>query len=102
MEINVKCGDTIGIVNKVLFNMKDDRTNYWKLSEGKVKSITLNSRGRRVKADHFYTMGAEDIEANTKWMVENERLILVCEPFILTDELRQRVEGWIERDNRGM
>jgi len=102
MEINVKCGDTIGIINKVLFNMKDDRTNYWKLSEGKVKSITINSRGRRVKADHFYTMGAEDIEANTKWMVENERLILVCEPFILTDELRQRVEGWIERENGGM
>lgn len=102
MEINVKCGDTIGFVNKVLFNMKDDRTNYWKLSEGKVKSITINSRGRRVKADHFYTMGAEDIEANTKWMVENERLILVCEPFILTDELRQRVEGWIERENGGM
>jgi hypothetical protein len=47
-------------------------------------------------------MGAEDIEANTKWMVENERLILVCEPFILTDELRQRVEGWIERENGGM
>lgn len=102
MEIEVKRGDTIGIVNKVLFNMKDDRTNYWKLSEGKVKSITINSRGRRVKADHFYTMGAEDIEANTKWMVENERLILVCEPFILTDELRQRVEGWIERENGGM
>ncbi len=101
MEIEVKCGDTIGYVNKVLFNMKDERTNYWKLSEGKVKSITINSRGRRVKADHFYTMGAEDIEANTKWMVENECLILVCEPFILTDELRQRVEGWIERENGG-
>lgn len=95
----IKLGDTIGIVSKVLFNMKDDRTNYWKLSEGKVKSITLNRNGRRVKADHFYTLDAEEIEFNTKWMLENDRLIVTREPFILTDELRKRVEAWIEREN---
>ena len=97
--MNVQLGDTIGLVNKVLFNMKDDRTNYWKLSEGKVKSITLNRKGRRVKADHFYTLDAEEIEANTNWMLEYDRVIVTCEPFILTDELRKRVETWIEREN---
>lgn len=97
--IEVKLGDMIGLVNKVLFNMKDDRTNYWRLSEGKVKSITINSRGRRVKADNFYTLDADEVEFNTKWMLENERLILTTEPFILTDELRKRVEKWIEREN---
>lgn len=96
----VQLGDTIGLINKVLFNMKDDRENYWKLSEGKVKSITLNRKGRRVKADHFYTLDAEEIESNTKWMLESDRLILTREPFILTDELRHRVERWIERENR--
>lgn len=99
MEMTVKIGDTIGLISKVLFNMRDNRENYWKLSEGKVKSITINSKGRRVKADHFYTLDAEEIELNTKWMLENERLILTCEPFILTDELRQRVEKWICREN---
>jgi len=99
MNIEVKLGDSIGLVNKVLFNMKDDRTNYWRLSEGKVKSITLNRKGRRVKADHFYMLDAEDIEDNTKWLLENDRLILTAEPFILTDELRQRVEAWIEQEN---
>lgn len=97
--MEVRRGDTIGYIQKILFNMKDDRTNYWKLSEGKVKSITINSRGRRVKADHFYTLDAEEIEHNTNWMLENDRLILTREPFILTDELRARVEKWIEREN---
>lgn len=99
MEMTVKIGDTIGLISKVLFNMRDNRENYWKLSEGKVKSITINSKGRRVKADHFYTLDAEEIELNTKWMLENERLILTSEPFILTDELRQRVEKWIGKEN---
>lgn len=97
--MDVHVGDAIGLINKVLFNMKDNRENYWKLSEGKVKSITLNSKGRRVKADHFYTLDAEEIERNTNWMLENDRLILTREPFILTDELRARVEKWIERKN---
>jgi len=96
----VKLGDTIGLINKVLFDMKG-RENYWKLTEGKVKSITLNRKGRRVKADHFYTLDAEEIESNTKWMLENDRLILTCEPFILTDELRARVNRWIEHENEG-
>ena len=99
-EVSVKLGDTIGLINKVLFNMKDDRTNYWKLSEGKAKSITLNRKGRRVKADHFYTLDADEIESNTKWMLDTERLILTREPFILTDELRERVTRWIEDENR--
>lgn len=97
--LKVKVGDTIGLISKVLFNMKDNQENYWKLDEGKVKSITENSKGRRVKADHFYTLDAEEIELNTKWMIEAERLILTREPFILTDELRKRVEAWIEQEN---
>lgn len=99
MDVNVKIGDSIGLINKVLFNMKDNRENYWILSEGKVKSITINSKGRRVKADHFYTLDAEEIEFNTEWMVENECLILTCEPFILTDAIRKRVDDWIKREN---
>ena len=99
MAVHVHVGDTIGLIIKVLFNMKDSRENYWKLTEGKVKSITLNSKGRRVKADHFYTLDAEEIESNTNWMLESDRLILMREPFILTDNLRARIERWIEREN---
>lgn len=100
--MNVKVGDSIGLINKVLFNMKDNRKNYWKLNEGMVKSITINTKGRRVKADHFYTLDAEEVENNTKWMLEADRLILTHEPFILTDALRERVTNWIERENAGV
>ena len=100
--MNVKVGDSLGLINKVLFNMKDNRENYWKLSEGKVKSITINTKGRRVKAEHFYTLDAEEVENNTKWMLEVDRLILTREPFILTDALRERVTNWIERENAGV
>ena len=99
MSVTVKVGDTIGFIQKVLFNMKDNRENYWKLTEGKVKSITLNSKGRRIKADHFYTLDAEEIEDNTRWLLETPTLILVTEPFIMTDELRQRVNKWIDAEN---
>jgi hypothetical protein len=97
--MQIKIGDTIGLINKVKFNMRDNRENYWDLTEGKVKSITINSKGRRVKAEHYYTMDAYDIETNTQWMLESDRLILTGEPFVLTDELRKRVERWIEREN---
>ena len=100
--MNVKVGDSLGLINKVLFNMKDNRENYWKLSEGKVKSITINTKGRRVKAEHFYTLDAEEVENNTKWMLETDRLILTREPFILTEALRERVTNWIERENAGV
>ena len=94
----VKYGDTIGFVSKVLFDMKGNE-NYWKLSEGKVKSITINSKGRRVKADHFYTLDADEIESNTTWLLGNDKFILTMEPFILTDELRVRVQKWIDKEN---
>lgn len=100
MSVTVKLDDTIGLVTKILFDGKG-RENYWKLDEGKVKSITLNKRGRRVKAEHFYTLDAEEIEFNTNWMKEVEHLIVTHEPFILTDELRRRVENWINWQNNG-
>ncbi len=98
MSERIKRGDMVGLINKVLFDMKGNE-NYWRLTEGKVKSITINSRGRRIKADHFYTLDADEIESNTKWMEETEGLVLVTEPFLLTDKLKERVNKWIEQEN---
>lgn len=98
-QIRVKIGDTIGLVQKVMWD-NQGRENYWKLTEGKVKSITENSKGRRVKADHFYTLSANEVEENAAWMLENEGVIITCEPFVMTDELRQRVQNWIDKMNR--
>ena len=93
----MQIGDTIGIILKCLRNGEA----YWKLAEGKIKTITLNSKGRRVKADHFYTLDADEVEENTQWLMNTPALILVGEPFLLNDDLRKRVETWIERNNGG-
>jgi len=92
----MQVGDSIGIILKCLRNGEA----YWKLAEGKIKSITFNSKGRRVKADHFYTLDADEVEENTQWLMESPALILVSEPFLLNDDLRKRVETWIEENNR--
>ena len=94
----VQVGDTIAMLQKVLSDPYG-RTNYWRLIDGTVKSITLNSKGRRVKANKFYTLSADDVEFATAWMMEAEHLVLTHEPFILTDELRPRIEAWIAARN---
>lgn len=91
----MQVGDSIGIILKCL----RDGKAYWKLAEGKIKSITINSKGKRVKADHFYTLDANEVEANTQWLMETPALVLIGEPFVLTDDLRKRVETWIEANN---
>lgn len=94
----IKVGDSIGMIVKA----SRDGKSFWKLHEGKVMSITTNTRGVRVKATGFYTLdddAVEDIEDSTSWMQENPALILVREMFVLTVELRERVERWIRENN---
>lgn len=94
----VQIGDTIAMVQKVLSD-PHGRTNYWRLVEGTVKSITLNSKGRRVKSNRFYTLSADDVEFMTEWMMEHKPFVVTHEPFILTDELRPLIETWIATKN---
>lgn len=94
--MTVKVGDVIGEVVHILSGPLGE--DYYRLGEGKVTSITVNSKGRKVKAKHFYTLDADEIESNTKWMLET-RGLFVGEPFILLDELRDRVETWIKKTN---
>lgn len=42
----------------------------------------------------------EEIVDNAKIMKENPSLILVCEPFLLDDELRDKVTKWVEWANQ--
>ena len=96
-EIGVKLCDVIGII--LLVSDLNGKNRHWVLKQGKVKSIIVNSKGRRVKADHFYTLDSNEVEDNTEWMLVCKNVILTGEPFILTDELRTRVEKWIARKN---
>ena len=99
-SMEIKRGDIIGEIIRVFFDNKGNE-NYYKLVEGKVKSITFNSKGKRIKADHFYTLDGEEVEFNTDWLLKAPHLVLTHEPFILTDELRDRANRWIKFANGG-
>lgn len=60
----------------------------------------ISSRGDRVYSKMLlHPVDYEEIVDNAKIMKENPSLILVQEPFLLDDELRDRVTKWVEWAN---
>lgn len=60
----------------------------------------ISSRGDRVYSKMLaYPIDYEDIVDTTNMMKENSGLIIVQEPFILDDELREKVVRWVEWAN---
>ena len=55
----------------------------------------INSRGDRVYSKMLqFSVDYEEIVSNANIMKENPKVILVREPFLLDDELRQKVINW--------
>lgn len=48
----------------------------------------------------LYPVDYEEIVSNANIMHDNPQLILVQEPFLLDDELRERVTKWVEWANK--
>ena len=48
----------------------------------------------------LYPVDYEDIVSTAEMMKKNPNLIIVREPFLLDDELRQKVTKWVECANR--
>lgn len=60
----------------------------------------ISSRGDRVYSKMLmYPVDYEEILDNAKLMKENSSVILVREPFLLDDELREKVTRWVEWAN---
>ena len=60
----------------------------------------ITSRGDRVYSKMLqHPVDYEEIVDNAEIMKKNPSLILVCEPFLLDDELRERVTKWVEWAN---
>lgn len=60
----------------------------------------ISSRGDRVYSKMLmYPVDYEDIVGNANIMKNNPSLILVREPFLLDDELREKVTKWVEWAN---
>lgn len=61
----------------------------------------ISSRGDRVYSKMLmFPVDYEEIVDNANLMKKNSSLILVREPFLLDDELREKATRWVEWANR--
>jgi hypothetical protein len=60
----------------------------------------ISSKGDRVYSKKFRPLDYEEIMDNAEWMKGNSRIILVDEPFLLDDELREKCVKWVEWANK--
>ena len=61
----------------------------------------ISSRGDRVYSKMLmYPVDYEEIVDNANLMKENSSVILVREPFLLDDELREKAIKWVEWANK--
>ena len=60
----------------------------------------ISSKGDRVYSKILaYPIDYEEIVDNANMMKGDNGLVLVCEPFLLDDELREKVIKWVEWAN---
>lgn len=91
MQTNVKIGDMIGMIIKFLEPKK------YELMESCVTSIRETKKCIKVYAPKcFHPLDLSEIESNTNWMNENKNLILVREPVLMSEELRERMQCWCD------
>lgn len=59
----------------------------------------ISSKGDRVYSKMFCPLDYEEIVDNADMMKSNSGLILVGEPFLLDDELKEKAVRWVEWAN---
>ena len=61
----------------------------------------ISSRGDKVYSKMLqFPIDYEEIVSNANMMKKNQRMILVGEPFLLDDELRDKVVKWVDWANK--
>lgn len=91
---------TIGYISRRNLEMNPHFTERFKFTEATF-TRKINSRGDKVYSKMLlYPVDYEEIVDNANIMKRNPKLILVREPFLLDDELRDKVVKWIEWANK--
>ena len=90
---------------KIGFIRRYDLTSNPHLTERfKFKECTftrrISSKGDRVYSKGFYPLDYSEIVENAQMMKEYPGIMLVQEPFLLDDELRERCIKWVEWANK--
>ena len=90
----------IGYIVRYDLALNPHLTERFKFSEATF-TRRITSRGDRVYSKMLHRpVDYEEIVDNAKIMKENPSLILVSEPFLLDDELRDKVTKWVEWANQ--
>lgn len=89
----------IGYIRRNNLELNPHLTEKFKFIEASF-TRRISSRGDRVYSKMLaYPVDYEEIVDNANVMKGDSRIILVCEPFLLDDELREKVIKWVEWAN---
>ena len=90
----------IGYIQKYDLKLNPHLTERFEFREATF-TRKISNRGDKVYSKMLqFPIEYEEIVDNAKIMKENNNLILVCEPFLLDDELKERVTDWVEWANK--
>jgi hypothetical protein len=90
----------IGYINRYDLKLNPHLTECFKFIEANA-TRTINSRGDKVRSKILmFPVDYEEVKDNADMMKENPQLIIVCEPFLLDDELREKCKKWVEWANK--
>lgn len=89
----------IGYISKINLEMNPHLTEKFKFKETTF-TRRISSRGDKCYSKMLaFPVDYEEIVDNANIMKENPNLIIVSEPFLLDDELREKVTRWVEWAN---
>ena len=90
----------IGYIRKNNLELNPHLTEKFKFMEARF-TRRISSRGDRVYSKMLmFPVDYEEIVGTANMMKKNESLIIVSEPFLLDDELREKVIKWVEWANK--
>lgn len=89
----------IGYIRRNNLELNPHLTNKFKFIEATC-TRRVSSRGDRVYSKMLASpVDYQEIVDNANMMKGDNKLILVCEPFLLDDELKEKVTKWVEWAN---
>lgn len=92
----------IGYIRKYDLELNPHLTERFKFREATF-TRRVSSRGDRVYSKMLQLpIDYKEIVDNAEIMKKNNNLILVEEPFLLDDELKERVTNWVEWANKAV
>lgn len=90
----------IGYIQEIDLKLNPHITEKFRFKEATF-TRRISSRGDRVYSKMLaFPVDYEEIVDNANMMKKNDSLILVREPFLLDDELREKVTEWVEWANK--